>query len=158
MDTLYKLVEIFRCAIDDAKLSKKFNSNSCLFRFPDDCCDVTCDLLAEYLREHDIYTFQINGKNMYDNQWHHVWLNTFDGVIIDITGDQFNGKPGFPNNIASVWVGKENEVHKMFCVDRKKEENTVFSDPLQYDGYGGKPSARQKKLIHAYEIIRELLK
>lgn len=80
MTTLYELVVNFRNAIDEAKTRREFNSRSCLFRFPDDCCDMTCDLLTEYLREHGIYTFQINGKHKYDNQWHHVWLNTFDGV------------------------------------------------------------------------------
>ena len=87
MATLYELVVNFRNAIDEAKARREFNSRSCLFRFPDDCCDMTCDLLAEYLREHGIYTFQINGKHKYDNQWHHVWLETDDGIVIDITDD-----------------------------------------------------------------------
>ena len=157
MATLYELVVNFRNAIDEAKARREFNSRSCLFRFPDDCCDMTCDLLAEYLREHGIYTFQINGKHKYDNQWHHVWLNTFDGVVINITGDQFNGKNGFPNNISSVWVGEENEVHDIFCVGREREENTIFTNPLLFNDFGGTPDFRQKRLIDAYGIIKEYL-
>ena len=116
MDTVYELVAKFRNAIDTAKSRREFNSRSCLFKFPDDCCDITCDLLGEYLKEHGIHTFQINGRHKYDFQWRHVWLNTFDGVVIDITGDQFNGKKGFSNNISGVWVGEENEVHDIFAL------------------------------------------
>lgn len=157
MKELYELVEKFRHAIDDAKLKRAFNRSSCLFSFPVDCCDMTCDLLAEYLREHGIHTFQINGKHIYDNQWHHVWLNTFDGVVIDITGDQFNEMEGFSNKISGVWVGDENEVHEIFCVDREREENTNFTDPLLFNNFGGIPNFRQKRLIDAYRIIKEYL-
>lgn len=157
METLYELVEKFREAIDAAKSNREFNTRSCLSKFPDDCCDMTCDLLGEYLREHGIHTFQINGEHKYDYQWHHVWLNTSDGAVIDITGDQFSGKPGFPHDIASVYVGEENEVHEIFCINRIKEKNTIFTDPLLFNDFGGEPDIRQKRLIEAYGIIKEYL-
>ena len=158
MNKLYKLAREFRHAIDQAKSRREFNTYSCLFTFPDGCCDMTCDLLGEYFCEHGIHTFQINAQSKYDCQWRHVWLKTFDGIVIDITGDQFIGKSGFPKVIDNVYVGKENEVHRIFCLDRKKEENTTFTDPLSYNGFDGEPNFRQRRLIDAYKIIKEYLR
>lgn len=158
MDKLYNLIKTFRNAIDGAKARREFNSSSCLFKFPNGCCDTTCDLLGEYLREYGIHTFQINGRHKYDFQWRHVWLNTSDGTVIDITGDQFAGKPGFSDYLPTVWVGDENEVHKIFCIDKKREDNTVFVDPTTFDDFGGILNFRQKRLIDAYRIIKKYLR
>ena len=154
---LYELAANFRNAIDTAKSLNEFDQRSCLFKFPDDCCDMTCDLLGEYLSNHGIRTYQINGESKFDHQRRHVWLIAYDKIVIDITGDQFSGHRGFDRFIEPVIVGAETSTHKVFCCQRYSEENTVFTDPQYYNGFGGTPNYRQSKLIDAYEIIKKYL-
>lgn len=158
MDKLYELSKKFRRAIDSAKSNREFTVRSCLFTFPNECCDITCDLLGEYLFENGIDTYQINAQSKYDYQRRHVWLVTKnEGVVIDITGDQFVGKKQFPNNIESVYVGEENEIHQNFSLDRKTEPNTIFTNPSFYNGFGGTPDFRQQRLIDVYKIIKRYI-
>lgn len=114
-------------------------------------------MLGQYLSEHSIATIQVNAQSKYDYQRRHVWLETNDEIVIDITGDQFENKQGFPKNISTVYVGAENEVHRVFIADRKKEENTDFLDPSFYSGFDRTPNFRQRRLINAYKIIKEYL-
>ena len=118
---------------------------------------MTCDLLGQYLLESGIETYQINGVNKHDSSWHHVWLVTNDGVIIDITGDQFVGKILNEGDVDPVHVGREGIVHKIFCTKQKREENTRFVDPRDYTDFGGRPSFRQERLIRLNNAIRKYL-
>lgn len=92
MCTLKQKATKFRNAIYRAKKHGDLDWHPIFAKFPDDCCDMTCDLPGQYLLESGIETYQINGINKYDSSWHHVWLVTTEGVIVDITGDQFVGK------------------------------------------------------------------
>lgn len=155
---VYELCKKFRLAIDNAKINNEFTISSCLFTFPKECCDITCDLLGQYLFENNIHTYQINAQSKYDSQRRHVWLKFNNDTVIDITADQFIGKDGFPQVIESVYMGRENAVHKIFSKNRKKEKNTSFVDPKDYNGFGGTPDFRQKRLIQAYKIIKRYLR
>ena len=56
--------------------------------FPTQCCDLTCNLLRLYLLDHsDIWDIVKWTGKLCDQS--HVWLVT-NGVIVDITADQFN--------------------------------------------------------------------
>lgn len=155
MSDIHELAEKFRNAIDAAVDDKAFNMYP-FNRFPYDCCDMTCDLLAQYFLENAIQTVQINGEHKEDYQLHHVWLQSMDGTVIDITGDQFNGKSNMPNNIQPVYVGNEGPIHRIFCKKRKIEAATEFVEDTYTDQLGI-PTRRQIDLRDAYIIIERYL-
>lgn len=157
MLTLKQKAIRFRNAINQAKKRGALDWHSTFSKFPDDCCDMTCDLLGQYLLESGIETYQINGVNKYDSNWHHVWLVTTEGVIVDITGDQFIGKILNDGDVDPVHVGCEGIVHKIFCIKQEREENTRFVDPRDYTGFDGRPSFRQERLIRLDNAIRKYL-
>lgn len=157
MDKIEILSKRFRTAIDIAKSENEFYRYFDFKKFPDDCCDMTCDLLGYYLLENGIETRQINGACEYDDSRRHVWLETNDKKVIDITCDQFNDEFKLSQIIDSVYIGEENEVHKIFSVDRCVERNTNFTDSSLFEGFNKQPNFRQKKLIELYEIIEKYL-
>ena len=95
----------------------------------------------------------MNGAYEYDGVRHHMWLVTEDGVVIDITADQFIGEWVSEDEVEEVHVGREGTIHKMFCCDRVSQDNIIFTDVDRYNGFGGCSDARQKRLIDLYNII-----
>lgn len=89
----------FRKAIDaahvDGHFAWKYDSYHMdrMWRFPHDCCDDTCDLFWHYLL--DNYGIALQQISCYypKEGTRHNWLETDDGRIIDLTGDQFKGRP-----------------------------------------------------------------
>lgn len=62
-------------------------------RFPIDCCDDACDLFWHFLFEsHGIALRQVSAFFAAENTRHN-WLETETGLIVDLTGDQFAGRP-----------------------------------------------------------------
>lgn len=157
MEALKRKVTKFRNAINIAKKRGELDWHPMFRKFPNECCDLTCDLLGQYLAEDGIMTYQINGVNKYDTAWHHVWLLTNDGILIDITEDQFVDRLVSVDDIDPVHVGKEGIVHGIFSFKRKYEPNTKFVNPNDYTGFGGVPSPRQVALIKLNNIIRQYL-
>lgn len=153
MNKMEILVRQFRLALDTAWEDGMFRKLYPFNNFPNDCCGHTCDLLSQYLLEHGIETKQVNGTYINDNQWHHVWLITENGIVIDITGDQFIGKLVTEEEVDIVHVGEESAIHKLFCINRHEESVTNFTDPNEYMDFGGRPSAYQQRLIDVYEIL-----
>lgn len=91
------VAEYFRRAIDEAKAEGQFDweyepyHKDRMRKFPHDCCDDTCDLFWHYLfTEYNIVLQQISGDYKKEGTRHN-WLETTDGLIIDLTGDQFAG-------------------------------------------------------------------
>ena len=147
-------VRHFRNAIDIAKHNDEFAGISPFNNFPYDCCDIACDLLAQYLSEIGIATHQVNCASKYDESWHHVWLETSDNILIDITGDQFVGRISqLRENPKSVYVREKGQIHEIFCLKREVESNTIFTDENEFTFFNRQPSPRQEKLIQLYEII-----
>ena len=157
MNKMEILVRQFRLALDTAWEGGMFRKLYPFNNFSNDCCGHTCDLLSQYLLEHGIETKQVNGTYINDNQWHHVWLITENGIVIDITGDQFIGKLVTEEEVDIVHVGEENAIHKLFCINRHEESVTNFTDPNEYMDFGGRPSAYQQRLIDVYEILNSYL-
>lgn len=61
--------------------------------FPIGCCGMASDLLQRYLFEQGIFTWYMSGRHGYGiDSESHAWLETTDGTIIDITGDQYKYK------------------------------------------------------------------
>lgn len=146
------LAKQYRDAIDAALDNREFRKPR-FSNFPVDCCDLACDLLGQYLSENGIETYQIRGECNFDYQQHHVWL-VHDEIVIDITGDQFAGKLGYPLDIPKVHVGPMSETQSLFCIDRERWENTNYNDATRFDPLTKLPSARQKYLIELDAIIR----
>lgn len=130
MKKIERIARKFRSALDAAWEDGMFRNLYPFNNFPNDCCGHTGDLLSQYLLEHGIKTNQINGTCRDDSQWHHVWLITEDGTVIDITGDQFIGRLVTEEDIEAVHVGEEGTVHKLFCVNRVPERTTIFIERM----------------------------
>ncbi len=150
----YALADKFRKAIDEASSNNELKMHP-FNKFPDDCCDLTCELLSRYLLEYGIKTVHVNGVHRFDSQWHHVWIQTLDGMVVDITGDQFNRLPNMPSDIPAVYVGEEGIIHKMFCDNKEVENPTDFTEHI-YDSLGI-PNVSKQVLNDAYNIIMNYL-
>ena len=151
---IFKKVRNFREAIEIAKEDGKFVGLYPFDNFPKECCEHASDLLAQYLSEKGIKTNQVNGGFKFDKNWHHVWLLTEDSIVIDITGDQFIGKiPQLNEMPESIYIGKEGEVQKLFCLNRTIQANTNFINENEFTGFNKQPSPYKKRLIEIYEII-----
>lgn len=146
------LVNNFRYAMDCAKANGEFSRLIPLYIFPNGCCDMACDLLANYLADYGVETYVINGEywdaiNGYSIN--HVWLVLSSGDIIDITGDQFKNDSQFFNYNKKVHIGKEERLHKLFVEKRSKEA---------YMDLDGISNIRRDTLNCAYRIISKYLK
>lgn len=157
MNKLYNLCLSFRKAIERAYVKNEFIKLQPFNKFPNDCCDIACELLAQYLKENGIETIQINGTNIHDPLWHHVWLTTNNGIVIDITSDQFVGTLLESFESTSVHIGDEGKVHRIFSYNKIIEGHTEFLDTNKYDGLNGIPNFRQKTLSQLYSIILKYL-
>lgn len=143
-----------RAAIDEAAADNEFRRLNPFDRFPKDCCEHACDILSYMLSMAGIRTVQVNGACASDESWHHVWLRTDDGIIIDITEDQFAGILVDAKDVETVRVGEEGPVQRLFRVNRSEQPNTNFMDPGEFIGFGGMPNVRQKRLREIYDVIR----
>lgn len=101
---LHAIVHKFRAAIDH--LSASGDLPYFLNRFPAGCCGITSELLGEYLNSLDIGTYDyICGEHDGASQ---SWLEC-EGVIVDITSDQFDGRPPIYIGAPDDWYDKWEE-------------------------------------------------
>lgn len=133
MSSSYEKIETaaiaFRNAILSAKEQNAFTNDEWWFcGFPKGCCGDTSELLAQYLKTKGIKTLYVWGQ---DPRGSHAWLvvedelvnghmldhhildgaeYVQDGLIIDITADQFGEPP--------IYVGRENEFYKRYSIER----------------------------------------
>lgn len=151
MDTLEELVIRFREALDEAKSNNEFCRIIPFCNFPKGCCDMTCDILGHYLLCYGIETYQLNGQHWDDKEGYsrnHVWLVTTEGVVIDITGDQFRYEPHYKYYSKRVHIGSEDTIHQIFDERRCKELNMHLE---------GKDTKRRKILNQVYKILEKYL-
>ena len=127
MKDIKVLVKQFRDAIDLARDAGEFYMDYSFRQFPCGCCGDTSDLLAQFLLENDIRTYYVCGTyrgGSLENFQTHAWLLTDNKTIIDITGDQFKYSPELLNYNKPVYVGREDNFHRLFEVeDRSTHEN-----------------------------------
>lgn len=151
MEMLEELVYRFREVMENTRNNGDFRNISPFHIFPKGCCDLTCDLLAHYLANYDIETYQVNGQcwDEYEEcPQNHVWLVlSKSDLIIDITGDQFKNNPFFYNFDKKVHIGTEENMHKKFT-KRANESNTSLE---------GIDTVRRNTLNRAYDIIKKQL-
>jgi len=122
-----RLANQFRDAIDVARYAGEFDKDVSFYKFPSGCCGDASDLLAQFLLENGIRTYYVCGTNRAgssENSQSHAWLLTVNQTIIDITGDQFSNNQLFLNYNQSIYVGAEDDFHRLFEVeDRDVHEN-----------------------------------
>ena len=89
-DELERIAFRFRKAIIEAVDSGTIREMS---SFPIGCCTYASNLLQRYLSEREIFTWYMSGQYGYGfNSESHAWLETYNGIVIDITGDQYKYK------------------------------------------------------------------
>ena len=79
LDKIKVLATSFRGAIEIAKDAGEFDNDFAFPRFPKGCCGDTSDLLAEYLAQHDIYTYYVCGQKGTQS---HAWLVLVNTVTV----------------------------------------------------------------------------
>lgn len=116
MSDLLHLVSNFRKALEAARAAGEFHHDCAFCGFPNGCCGDTCDLLGQYLISHGIKTIYTSGVWYGSNYKHHThaWLVSEDGLVIDITGDQFRSDPQFYYFNYAIYIGKETSFHQLF--------------------------------------------
>lgn len=111
-------------AVSNGEISSK-TTKSTLPYFPKGCCEVASDLLAQYLLEKGIHTKCVHGEYDFDdweNRFPHTWLETDDGVIIDITADQFAKEKIFKTyDLMPCYVGTDRSFYSLFSNDHREE-------------------------------------
>lgn len=118
-------------------------------RFPNDCCDDVSDLFSQYLFEkYEICCYKVRGS--YDDErlnipCYHVWLE-IEGLIIDLTGDQFLNDSALKVKCSDVYVDEEGAFHRQF----KDKENEISCGIENYSGICRERMNRIYKLIIKY--------
>lgn len=145
MKDIKRLVNQFRAAIDLAKDAGNFDMDFSFYKFPRGCCGDTCDLLAQFLLENDIRTYYVCGTYIdgsFENHQYHAWLLTDNHTIIDITGDQFKDNPDFLKYDKSVYVGVDDDFHRLF----KFEDRDIHKN-FGLDTLGSMVPAEAKRVV-----------
>ena len=134
VDELYRIACSFRKAIEAAKNAREINE---MLSFPEGCCTFASDLFQRFLVEEcGIQTYYMSGRYGYGkNGESHAWLETKDGTVLDITGDQYKSK-----NLKfteEVYVGPRNDgFHDSFELDSPvpySVNNKMFLEKVKFD-------------------------
>lgn len=141
---LYNLAVQFRHAIMEAKWNREFHSGADrMNNFPGGCCDDSADLFGYYLwSEYQIQSKQGNGVYRDDdpeNTTNHAFTILGDGMIVDLTADQFWY---FSDSSDGIYVGPEIDFYSHL-----EEKNTYEHCDITCN----------KRLRHDYEAIRRHL-
>jgi hypothetical protein len=106
--SLVEIVERFRSAADE--VVDAGGAPGHMSGFPRGCCGAMSDMLGEYLNSSGIGVFLYVRANR--EMASHAWVE-LDGIIIDITADQFQGRQ-------RVYVGEADDWYKEWDVDAKR--------------------------------------
>lgn len=151
---LHRIAQSFRDAIDAAKA----NGEPYIFfnKFPTGQCGYTTELLAKYLTsigytrmiyESGVYYWEDSDSNPDHIPQQHTWL-LVEGLVIDITGDQFKSFDVPVKNDISVYVGPKTPYYELFEVHPYGRYET--------SGYNPK-SLKGKDLDAWYQVILKYL-
>ena len=134
-DELRSEAQEFRKAIEKAKVAGEFIperfQRESMNQFPYDCCDDTADLFIHYLyHEFGVDSLKVTGS-YYDSKLkctcYHTWQVT-EGLVIDLTGDQFDSDPAIKVKVDPVYVGPMSDFHSQF--ENPREEHSCGIEVL----------------------------
>lgn len=111
-----RLARQFRKAVEETQGYGVFKEDTTFINFPNACCGDICFLLGQFLLEHEIPTWRVEGIR--DGRTH-AWLSTCDPElseewIVDITGDQYKHDKVFQNYNKRVYVDGLDGFHERF--------------------------------------------
>jgi len=119
---LETLVSNFRKAIEAAKANSE--PGEFFRKFPVGQCGNTSDILAQYLIDNGIGPITcVNGTyygDSYEDRWTHAWL-VVNGLVIDITGDQFKYETEPLKNDVPIYIGPMTEYYQLFEIGPRGE-------------------------------------
>ena len=114
INELKEIAMRYRKAIEKAIQTKEIIDYN-LVNFPKGCCSFVSDYLQRYLYEQGIESLYVSGEYGYGCEWYsHAWLVAYEDIIVDITGDQYQDNKGELFYDIPVYVGEEDEFHKLF--------------------------------------------
>lgn len=120
LDKIKVLATSFRGAIEIAKDAGEFDNDFAFPRFPKGCCGDTSDLLAEYLAQHDIYTYYVCGQKGTQS---HAWLVLVNTVTVTTDNSDADRKY---KSLISVY-NEDNDVMKKPKLPLKRMARVVCS-------------------------------
>lgn len=142
------LASVFRTAIENAKEAGEFDSDFPFSQFPRACCGDATELLAQYLLENKIKSTYVCGNRYFGNPEEctqsHAWL-VVDGLIVDITGDQFLNNKSYYNYDVPVYVGIGDAFHSLFEIEER--------DVYEFTGIENYGHMCQSRLFGLYKKI-----
>ena len=132
-DAIQRLSKTFRNSIDNLYNEGVFKDSPAMRNFPAGSCGYVSEMLGEYLKRNGIEMLYVTGVHKDQS---HAWLvdEASNGLIVDITGDQFRDNPEYAFYDKSVYVGLVDEVHSVFDI-RSHMDVGLGKDPQQYVDY-----------------------
>lgn len=131
-DSLIQLVTRFRAAVE--QVIRTSGAPMHIERFPRACCGIISELMGDYLNTLDLGEFHYicsmkNGAS-------HAWLEV-SGLIVDITGDQFPGRPSIYVDKQDTWYGEWEEDMRYLAVHERSaffysEERKFLNQVLEH--------------------------
>lgn len=122
-EKVFELASSLRAAIE-----RTSRTGTLIESFPYCCCGYATDFLCEYLLQHGIRSRYHCGECYYGAEMRyqtHAWAILEDGIIVDITGDQFKERPEFLNNDIPVYVGQTNSFYDLFTGTQTDHEGGI---------------------------------
>lgn len=147
---LENLANEFRAAIEAAKQAGEMHVY--IRKFPVGQCGNISDILAQYLLDCKFTSvIYINGTYYGENcdeRWSHTWLEV-DGLIVDLTADQFQFQKVPLKNNTAVYVGPMNDWYQLFDLEHGSYHKHIGLE-RNWSNY--------RDLAECYEIIKKYLK
>ncbi|SCX29957.1 hypothetical protein SAMN03159437_03303 [Pseudomonas sp. NFACC25] len=130
--SLNQLACRFRAAIENVMKTAWVPEN--LRSFPHSCCGTISELLGEHLNSLDIGEFYyVCGDK---DGGSHAWLEVY-GLVVDITADQFEGRPAVYVDVKDAWYAEWEEDTKHLAIHEPsaffyRDESQFFDLVLEH--------------------------
>ena len=132
-----------------------FLSDKNFCEFPRGCCSYASSLLGVWLYDNGINTYDVSGKYEDDHDFQsHEWLETEDGIVIDITRDQFKDSKAPYQCKDRVYVGERDDICELFREYANSQDKKIY---LAIDPDTRTELGHEHKLSERYDIIMKYM-
>ena len=145
IEKVTELATSFRKAIEDTIFSTHPMNN-----FPSGCCEEAASYLSEFLQENGFaseYYCGLHPRGEGMNPKRHAWVILEEGIVADITGDQFKNDSEHLYYDKPVYVGEMDEFHMLFSICKTRHAG----------GFDCYDEGKKTQLRKEYERIMENL-
>ena len=137
IEYIFHCASVFRNALEYVSAKQKYGRLNLFARFPNGCCRWTSDLLATYLIDRGVAMerIQVGDSETKQGGYTHCWVMIDEKIYVDITADQFNGKPYFEKYepISScIIVERDAYLYELF-----NARKTLFTHNIGIESYSG---------------------